>query len=51
MAEKCCGETGVAFAVTFAKHTANQIYVQAMILWAKQFILMPGHPSDDCLPT
>ena len=22
-----------------------------MILWAKQFVLMPGHPSDDCLPT
>jgi hypothetical protein len=49
IAEKCSGETGIAFAIT--KHTANQIYVQAMILWAKQFILMPGHPSDDCLPT
>jgi len=42
-------ETGFAFAIT--KHTSNQIYVQAMILWAKQFILMSGHPSADCLPT
>jgi hypothetical protein len=48
IAEKCSGETGIAFAIT--EHTANQIYVQAMILWAQQFILMPGHPSDDCLP-
>jgi len=44
-AEKSSGETGIAFAIT--KHTANQIYLQAMILWAEQFILMPGHPSDD----
>jgi hypothetical protein len=32
IAEKCSGETGIAFAIT--EHTANQIYPQAMILWA-----------------
>jgi hypothetical protein len=47
-AEKCSAETGITFAIT--EHTANQIYVHAMTLWAQQFILMPGHPSDDCFP-